>query len=86
MRLEKYCSLAVVALGALLLSVVSARAQDYDMILQGGHVLDAKNHVDAVEDVAVKDGSIAEVAPHIDPKKSCQDDRRQGILCYAGSH
>src|SRR6201987_458498 len=40
------------------------------MILQGGHVLDAKNHVDAVEDVAVKDCLIAEVAPHIDPKKA----------------
>src|SRR5215470_8613877 len=70
MQFAKYCSLAVVMVGAALLCAGSARAQEYDMILQGGHVLDAKNHVDATEDVAVKDGLVAEVAQHIDPKKA----------------
>ena len=37
----------------------------YDLLLRGGHVLDDKNHIDAAMDVAVKDGKIAKVAPHI---------------------
>src|SRR5882757_2785273 len=39
----------------------------YDLLLRGGHVLDDKNHIDAVMDVAIKDGKIAKVAPHIPP-------------------
>jgi dihydroorotase len=37
----------------------------YDLVLQNGHVLDDKNHIDSVMDVAIKDGKIAKVAPHI---------------------
>jgi dihydroorotase len=37
----------------------------YDLVLQNGHVIDDKNHVDSVMDVAIKDGKIARVAPHI---------------------
>ena len=70
MPLKKKCSFAVMTVSAVLLCAGSARAQEYDMILQGGHVLDVKNHVDAIEDVAVKDGLVAEVAQHIDPKKA----------------
>ncbi len=46
----------------------SAFAQDYDLLLRGGHVIDAKNGVSAVRDVAMKDGRIAAVAANIDPK------------------
>lgn len=35
----------------------------YDLLLRGGHVIDDKNHIDAVMDVAIKDGKIAKVAP-----------------------
>jgi dihydroorotase len=37
----------------------------YDLILQNGHVIDDKNHIDSVMDVAIKNGKIAKVAPHI---------------------
>ena len=40
-------------------------AQDYDLILKGGHVIDAKNNIDGVMDVAIKDGLIARVATDI---------------------
>jgi dihydroorotase len=52
----------------LLLAVSCLHAQpDYDMLLRGGHVIDAKNGISAVRDVAIKDGAIAAVANHIDP-------------------
>ena len=37
----------------------------YDLLLKGGHVIDPKNHVDGVRDVAVAAGKIAAVAPVI---------------------
>jgi dihydroorotase len=48
------------------LLIQSAYAQPaYDLLLKGGHVLDAKNQVDAVLDVAVSGGKIAAVAENI---------------------
>jgi dihydroorotase len=46
------------------------QAQPYDLLLQGGHVIDAKNNIDAVRDVAIRDGKIAIVAQHVDPAQA----------------
>jgi dihydroorotase len=48
---------------ALLARVLLAQPERYDLILKGGHVLDPKNSVDAVRDVAVRDGRVAAVEP-----------------------
>src|SRR5207253_8941255 len=42
----------------------------YDLVLQGGHVIDAKNKISAVRDVGIRDGKIAAVADHIDPAQA----------------
>jgi hypothetical protein len=39
----------------------------YDLLLQGGHVIDAKNAIDGVTDVAIKDGKVAAVGQHLHP-------------------
>jgi dihydroorotase len=44
------------------------RAQDYDIIIKNGHVIDAKNGIDGLRDLAIKDGKIALVATSIDAK------------------
>ena len=46
-------------------SLVSAQ-QKYDLLLKGGHVIDARNNISAVRDVAIADGKIAAVAANID--------------------
>src|SRR6267143_3643324 len=56
----------------ILLAVAAAAQSPYDLLLQGGHVVDAKNRVSAVRDVAIKDGRIAEVASHIDAAKAAK--------------
>ena len=56
----------LLACSALVLAVSAAQAQPlpaYDLLLRGGRVIDAKNNIDAVMDVAIKDGRIAKVAP-----------------------
>ena len=48
----------MIALGMLLLglSVGQTGAATYDLLLKGGHVIDARNGVSAVRDAAIKDG------------------------------
>src|ERR1700726_3699601 len=48
----------------------SAMAQEYDLLLKGGHVVDGKNKINAVRDVAIRDGKIAAVEARIDPAKA----------------
>jgi dihydroorotase len=55
---------------SLLLAAAAASAQDYDLVLRGGHVIDPKNNVSAVRDIAIKDGRIAAVAAKIDPAQA----------------
>jgi len=56
----------------ILLAATAAAQSPYDLLLQGGHVVDAKNRISEVRDVAIKDGRIAEVASHIDPAKAAK--------------
>lgn len=46
-------------------TAATAQSPDYDFLLKGGHVIDARNGINAVRDVAVKDGRIAAVAESI---------------------
>jgi dihydroorotase len=52
-----------------LASVLGAEPR-YDLLLQGGHVIDAKNNISAARDVAIRDGKIAAVADHIEPMQA----------------
>ena len=49
----------------LLAFAVSAHAQQYDLVLRNGHVIDPKNNVDDKRDVAIRDGKIAAIEPSI---------------------
>jgi dihydroorotase len=74
---------------AILIVVVSlvpafAQTGQYDLLLQGGHVIDAKNKIDAVRDVAILDGKIALVAAHIDPAKAFKVVDARGLYVTPG--
>jgi dihydroorotase len=53
------------ALSALILAATLTAQPAYDVLLKGGHVIDPKNKIDAVMDVAIREGKIARVAPAI---------------------
>lgn len=44
----------------------------YDLLLKNGHVIDDKNHIDKVMDVAIKDGKIAAVAANLNPSDAAK--------------
>ena len=57
---------------ALFAAASAAVAQPaYDILIKGGHVIDPKNNLDAVADVAVAGGKIARVAPNL-PRESAR--------------
>ena len=73
-----------VVLSVLLLQQSAAAQPVYDLILQGGHVVDAKNQISAIRDVAIKDGKIALVADHIDASKALKSVSVKGLYVTPG--
>ena len=59
-------------------------AQQYDLLLQGGHVIDARNNISAVRDVAIKDGKVAAVAARIDPASALKTVNVTGLYVTPG--
>jgi len=57
-------ALALVPVG--LAAQQPATAQKYDLLLRGGHVIDARNKISAVRDVAISNGKIAAVDTKLD--------------------
>ena len=57
----------------------------YDLLLQNGHVIDAKNNIDGVMDVGIKDGKIAAVSQHLDAKDAAKTIDVNRLLCDAGT-
>jgi len=68
----------------ILFSASLGLAQQYDLLLQGGHVIDAKNNIDAVRDVAIRDGKIAAVAARIDPAQAFKVVNAAGLYVTPG--
>ena len=60
------------------------RAQQYAIVIKGGHVIDAKNHINEVMDVAIQDGKIARVAKNIDASKATQVVDARGMYVTPG--
>jgi dihydroorotase len=52
-------------LGFVLLSFAYAQTPQYDLLLKGGHVIDPKNNVDGVRDVAIRAGKIAAIEANV---------------------
>src|SRR2546425_6797234 len=56
------------AMGLIVGSITNLSAQQkYDLLLKGGHVIDARNRISAVRDVAIANGKVAAVAASIAP-------------------
>ena len=71
-----------IALGCLL--SLSLAAQTYDLLLQGGHVIDPANGIDQVMDIAVTGDRIAKVAENIPPSHAKKTIHLQGLYVTPG--
>src|SRR5436189_4142612 len=56
------------AIGVVSCSMMQLSAQQkYDLLLKGGHVVDGRNRISAVRDVAIANGKVAAVEANINP-------------------
>ena len=78
------------ALAGLMGLVVAAAApafsqdREYGLLIRGGHVIDPKNGIDSVMDVAIAGGRIAAVAADIAPERATQVADARGLYVVPG--
>jgi dihydroorotase len=75
---------AFVLLTVSVASQAHAQQATYDLLIKGGHVIDSRNSVDAVRDVAIKDGKIAAVASNIDAAQATKTVNATGLYVTPG--
>ncbi|MBD2752661.1 amidohydrolase/deacetylase family metallohydrolase [Spirosoma validum] len=62
----------------------SVVAQPYSIVIKGGHVIDPKNNINGIMDVAISDGKIVQVAKNIDAKGATQTVDAKGLYVTPG--
>lgn len=65
-------------------SICNVWAQSYDIVIKGGHIIDPKNKVDAIMDIAITSGKIVKVANTIDATKATQVVDAKGLYVTPG--
>jgi dihydroorotase len=73
-----------ILLVVLVATALPLRAQPFELILKGGHVIDPRNNIDGVRDVAVANGRIAAVAPNLTPTSGTQVIDARGMFVTPG--
>jgi dihydroorotase len=69
---------------AVLAVTTSAYSQKYSIVIKGGQVIDPKNNINAVMDIAIADGKIAKVDKNIDTTGASQVVDAKGMLVTPG--
>jgi dihydroorotase len=62
----------------------AAAAPKYDLLLRGGHVIDARNKISGVRDVAISEGRIAAVAANLNPADAVKTVDVSGLYVAPG--
>ncbi len=69
---------------AIIFHTIFSWGQSYSIVIKDGHVIDPKNNIDAVMDVAIADGKIVGVAKSIDASKATQVVNAKGLHVTPG--
>jgi len=73
-----------IALMFVLCGIAFSQPKKYDLLLQGGHVIDAKNKISSLMDVGIKDGKIAAVAAKLEPRDALKTVNVGGLYVTPG--
>ena len=58
--------------------------QQYSILIKDGHLIDPKNNISGVMDIAIKDGKVAMVGKNIDPRTAKQVINAKGMYVSPG--
>lgn len=67
-----------------LIHVGLLQAQNYDLVIKGGHVIDAKSGLDGIMDVAITAGKISKIGANIPTSNATQVVKAEGLLVVPG--
>jgi dihydroorotase len=65
-------------------SVNAQSTKSYNIVIKGGHIIDPKNNVNSVMDIAIKDGKVAMIAKNIDASEAIQVVNAKGMYVTPG--
>ena len=74
----------IIFFSLLLFISTNVDSQSYNIVIRNGHVIDPKNNIDQVMDVAISDGKIVMVAKNIDTKDATQVVNAEGMYVTPG--
>ncbi|MGV3686365.1 MAG: amidohydrolase/deacetylase family metallohydrolase [Daejeonella sp.] len=77
-------SLFLVLVSLSLAAAAQQGAHAYRIVIKGGHVVDAKNNINELMDIAIQDGKIARVAKNIDTALAAQTVNARGMFVTPG--
>jgi dihydroorotase len=72
------------SLAALFMASLAYSQTDYDLLIKGGRLIDGRNRINAVRDVAIKDGKIAAVAEDIAASRAAKTIDAAGLYVTPG--
>jgi dihydroorotase len=79
-----FCLLLGLATAAGLLAAPPQPPAALDLLIRGGHVIDPRNNIDAVMDVAIAGGRIVEVSRAIEPSRAARVADASGLYVVPG--
>jgi dihydroorotase len=74
----------ILLIAGLILPRAGEAQTNYDLLLKGGHVIDSKNGINAVRDVAIKDGRVAAVGSNIPTSQAANSVDVSGLYVTPG--
>ena len=83
-KLPGLVPVVAVLLFLLQLFPVRLQAQQYDLLIMNGHMIDPKNNIDAIRDIAVANGKIAKVDQHIAASEAKKTIDAKGLYVVPG--
>src|SRR3712207_2350481 len=66
------------------LSITLLHSQPYALVIKEGYIIDPKNNVDGVMDIAINEGKIVQLGKNIDAKQAIQVVNAKGLLVTPG--
>ena len=80
--MKSILNLVILSICFLISSVI--QAQQYDLLIVNGHLIDAKNNIDQKMDIAIKEGKIAAVEKKINPDEGKKVIDAEGLIVSPG--
>lgn len=75
---------AAAAAGWVAAATPGAQVPQYDLLIRGGHVIDARNGIDGARDIAIRGDAIAAVSARLDPAQARRVVDATGLLVTPG--